>query len=98
MRAGRLGGAILAATALWCTPPAAADNYPRQPDIDVQHYLFRLTLNDENDEIAGETTATIRMLKDGVAKVTLDLASPAGGRGMSASDVSVDRSPARFTH
>ena len=32
-----------------------ADTYPRQPGIDVQHYVFRITLTDDTDEIAGET-------------------------------------------
>ena len=31
-------------------PPAVADNYPRQPSIDIQHYVFRVTLTDENDQ------------------------------------------------
>ena len=39
----------------WCAH-AIADNYPRQTGVDVQHYIFRVTLNDDNDEIAGETT------------------------------------------
>ena len=28
-----------------------ADDYPRNPQIDVQHYVFELALNDENDVI-----------------------------------------------
>ena len=45
---------LLALTA----PAAVADNYPRQPGIDVQHYVLRVALNDENDEIAGHATVT----------------------------------------
>jgi len=52
-----------------------ADTYPRQPGIDVQHYIFRLTLADDTDEIAGETTVTVRA-KDGVRELALDLAAP----------------------
>jgi aminopeptidase N len=55
---------------------ALADNYPRQPGIDIQHYLFRVTLNDSNDEIVGETTVVVKFVKDGVGEVALDLASP----------------------
>jgi aminopeptidase N len=55
--------------ALW------ADTYPRQPGIDVQHYVFRVTLSDDSDEIAGETTVTVRFVKDGVTQVALDLGS-----------------------
>ena len=53
----------------------SADTYPRQPGIDVQHYVFRVTLSDDSDEISGETTITIRFVKDGVTQVALDLGS-----------------------
>jgi aminopeptidase N len=56
-----------------------ADQYPRQPGIDVQHYVFRVTLSDDTDEIEGETTVTVRFVRDNIAKVALDLAA-----GMSA--------------
>jgi aminopeptidase N len=52
-----------------------ADNYPRQPGIDVQHYRFAVTLSDDTDEIAGETTVEVLFVKDGVAEVSLDLAA-----------------------
>jgi aminopeptidase N len=72
---------------LFCATPAVADNYPRQPSIDIQHYIFRVTLNDENDEITGETTVSVRFLKDGVSSFWLDLASAANGKGMTVSEV-----------
>src|ERR1700735_543749 len=81
---------------LLCAPLAVADNYPRQPAIDIQHYIFRVTLSDENDEIAGETTVTVRFVKDGVSSFWLDLASAANGKGMTVSDVT--GSAAHFTH
>ncbi len=65
-----------ASAALW------ADTYPRQPGIDVEHYVFRVTLSDDTDEIAGETTVTIRFVKDGVTRVALDL-----GPAMAVSEV-----------
>jgi len=52
-----------------------ADTYPRQSGIDVQHYVFRVTLADDTDEIVGETTITVRA-KDGVRELALDLAAP----------------------
>ncbi len=61
---------------------AWGDTYPRQPGIDVQHYVFGITVNDDNDEIAGETTVVVRFVKDGVTEVALDLASAADGKGM----------------
>src|ERR1051325_5903405 len=62
--------------ALW------GDTYPRQSGIDVQHYVFRVTLSDDSDEIAGETTVTVRFVKDGVTRVALDL-----GPAMTVSEV-----------
>ena len=44
------------------SPPAAADNYPRKPDVDALHYTFRLTLRDASDEIA-------RLLEKGFARL-----------------------------
>jgi len=62
-----------------------ADNYPRQPGIDIQHYIFRVGLNDQNDEITGETTIVVKFVKDGVTEVALDLASQ-----MSVTEVSAE--------
>ncbi len=66
---------------------AGADTYPRQPGVDALHYAFRLALSDASNEIAGETTITIRFLRDGVADLTLDLASLTNGSGMTVQSV-----------
>src|SRR3974390_1139567 len=55
---------------------ACADNYPRQPGIDVQHYIFRVTLRDDSNEIAGETTVRVRVVQAGPSPLALDLADP----------------------
>src|SRR5580698_2823739 len=83
---------------LFCAPLAVADNYPRQPAIDIQHYIFRVTLSDESDEIAGETTVRVRFVKDGVSSFWLDLASAANGKGMTVSEVTSAGAEAQFTH
>jgi aminopeptidase N len=80
------------------TPLLLADNYPRQPGVDVQHYIFRVTLSDDTDEIAGETTVVVRFLKDNVPELALDLASPANGKGMTVAEVSSAEGAVRFTH
>jgi aminopeptidase N len=59
--------AVLALSAL------RADTYPRQPGVDVQHYIFRVTLSDDTDEIEGETTIQVRIEQDGVREVAFDL-------------------------
>ena len=83
--------AALFATALY------ADNYQRQPAIDVQHYVFNVTLSDENDEVAGETTVSIRFVKD-ASSFWLDLASANAGKGMTVSEVSSNGAALKFTH
>jgi aminopeptidase N len=66
---------------------AGADTYPRQSGLDVIHYVFRLGLTDASNEITGETTITVRYLRDGIADFTLDLASIASGTGMTVQSV-----------
>ena len=86
---------------LLCASIAHADTYPRQPGIDIEHYTFRLTLGDDTDEIAGETTVLVAFLRDDVRAIKLDLVSAAGrtdGRGMTVSDVSTGETPLRYTH
>ncbi|HUB77380.1 MAG TPA: M1 family metallopeptidase [Bryobacteraceae bacterium] len=85
------GAALLACLAF-------ADTYERQPGVDVQHYVFRVTLSDADDAIAGETTVTIRFLKDGLTQFWLDLASPADGKGMTVSEVKSGGAPVAYTH
>jgi aminopeptidase N len=77
---------------------AFADNYPRQPGIDAQHYIFRVTLSDDTDEIDAQSTAILRFVQPGVTQVALDLASPKDGKGMLVSEVTMDGTPVRFTH
>jgi aminopeptidase N len=88
----------LAAGVALCLSLAFADTYQRQPGVDVQHYAFRVTLSDDNDEVAGETTVTVRFVKDGLAEFWLDLASPAGGKGMKVSDVTSAGSAVKYMH
>jgi aminopeptidase N len=88
----KLAAALLAA---FC---CAADTYPRQPGVDAIHYIFRLTLSDSTDEIAGEATADLRFVKDGVTRFTLDLASVADGRGMSVVSVTSGGAAVPYKH
>jgi aminopeptidase N len=77
---------------------ARADTYPRQPGIDVFHYIFRVALGDTNDEIDGEATVSIKAVSDGVRDLSFDLASPAGGKGMTVAGVTATLPIGRFTH
>ncbi len=67
--------------------PLFADTYPRQPGVDVIHYVFRVAVSDTSSEIAGETTITVRLLRDGVAELNLDLASLSVATGMTVQSV-----------
>jgi aminopeptidase N len=64
-----------------------ADTYPRQTGIDAVHYVFRLSLSDATNEIAGEATVTVKFLLDKVGDVQLDLASVAADKGMTVQSV-----------
>jgi aminopeptidase N len=75
-----------------------ADTYRRQPGVDVQHYVFRVTLNDDSDEVTGETTVTLRFVRDGLTEFWLDLASASDGKGMTVSEVTSAGEAVRYTH
>src|SRR5262245_44807518 len=78
--------------------PVGADTYPRQPGIDAIHYVFRLTIEDASNRIAGETTMTFRIIA-AVPELWLDLASAtADGKGMTVTAVTVDGNAAAFRH
>jgi aminopeptidase N len=80
------------------SPHAAADSYPRQPGVDAVHYVYRITLSDDTDEISGEVTAELRFTREDVAEVALDLASAAKGKGMTVAEVTAGGKPIKFTH
>jgi aminopeptidase N len=90
---------VLATLSLTLTAPRSlADAYPRQPGVDAVHYVYRVTLGDDNDEISGEVTAELRFTRDGVAEVALDLASAAKGKGMTVKSVAADGKDIKHTH
>jgi len=71
-------------------PPAvaAADDYPRNPDVDVVHYAFHIELSDATDEIHGKARIRVAFRADGVDEVWLDLVGrrPGGEAGMTVTD------------
>src|SRR5258708_1268225 len=77
---------------------ACADNYPRQPGVDAQHYIFRVTLSDDTDQIAGEATVDLRFVREGVTEVSLDLTSVKDGKGMTVTAVTSGGAPVRYSH
>ncbi|HUQ88145.1 MAG TPA: M1 family metallopeptidase [Vicinamibacterales bacterium] len=78
----RIGALLLLFTAT-----LNADTYPRQPGIDALHYVFRVGLTDASSEIAGETTMTVKFLRDSVVDLNLDLTSLSIASGMTVQSV-----------
>lgn len=86
----RVAAATLIGLLLSGVAPGVADTYPKNPGVDVSEYVFRLTLNDDDDSITALATIDLRFRAAGVAQVELDLigaTGPAGGTGMSVSGV-----------
>jgi aminopeptidase N len=82
-------------------PVPLPDTYPRQPGIDAEHYVFRVTLRDDTDRIEGEAEVAIRFVQAGIVELALDLATPSGGgegRGMTVSEVTSDAGPVHWVH
>jgi aminopeptidase N len=80
------------------TVSLAADTYPRQPNVDAIHYVFRLTLNDATDEIAGESTAVLKILAADTREAVLDLTTRNADKGMTVAAVSCGGAPVAFAH
>ncbi len=77
------------------------DTYPKNPQIDVINYIFKLDLSDKTDEIVGEATINVRFLSDGIRELRLDLVKASGelsGKGMSVSAVSSDGKSLEYRH
>ncbi|MBX7125235.1 MAG: M1 family peptidase [Cyclobacteriaceae bacterium] len=68
----------------------AVDPYPRQPQLDVQHYVFRLALYDSTDVVTGHASVTIRFVEP-VTSFELDLVGKErGGKGMGVTSVQLN--------
>lgn len=80
--------------------PSSGDDYPRNPDVDVVHYAFRLELSDASDAIDGHARIRVLFRADGVDEVALDLVGrrPDGGTGMTVSDARQDDREVAWTH
>jgi aminopeptidase N len=77
----------------------AGDPYPRNADLDVLGYQFKIELSDTTDRIVAEATIDARFLRSGRTKIGLDLIGVGdGGRGMVVDGVEGPAGPLRFTH
>ena len=73
-----------------------ADTYPKNHNIDIQHYAFQLTLSDETDEIHGVTEITVLLKKSGIQKLILDFINQKDGKGMLVEEVKFENSTLNF--
>ena len=77
------------------------DTYPKNPNIDVINYVFKIELSDETDEITGEATIDVRFIADGITELRLDLINASkdlGGKGMTVSGVTNDGKTVKYRH
>jgi aminopeptidase N len=77
---------------------SATDKYPKNADIDVQHYKFDITLSDETDEIKCSATIDILLKKKDIRQVRLDLINADKGKGMTVASVMQNGKKLSYTH
>ena len=77
-------------------PSQAQDSYQRNNSADVQHYVFNLYLNDENDEIKGEALVTVNF-EDETKQFALDLVGKSEKFGMELIEVMEDNAVADYS-
>jgi aminopeptidase N len=76
----------------------ATDNYPKNPDVDVQHYRFDITLSDETDEIKCTATIDVLLKKKDMRQIRLDLTHNDKGKGMTVASVTQNGKKLSYTH
>lgn len=72
---------IIAIVFLYFNTTYAQDVYKRNESANVQSYVFNISLNDDNNEIIGESLITVDFKND-IKKFSLDLIGKSGEYGM----------------
>lgn len=78
-----------------------ADNYPKNPNIDIIHYSFALALYDTTDRIEGVTNISLKFKKENVTTLRLDLVNQSvalKGKGMVVLSIQEGEKPLKFIH
>ena len=78
-----------------------ADIYPINKNIDIKHYVFKLSLSDADNEITGTTLVTINFKEAGMQNFRLDFINKTSARkdkGMVVDAVSVNNAAVNYTH
>ena len=81
-----------------CIKLSFADNYPRNHDINIIHYTFKLILSDSTNDVTGVTDITVRFLKNKVTGFNLNLIGKtrSSNTGMTVSSVTENGQKAQF--
>lgn len=77
------------------------DTYPKNPDIDILHYAFDLSLSDGSDLIKATATIQIQFKVDGIHQLRLDFirkSKELDGKGMLVTSVTSGGKPLEYTH
>ena len=81
---------------------AWADNYPKNYNVDIIHYNFKIQLSDKTDEIIGTTKVNLVFKKENIKDFRLDLVNIDKNstlkKGMEVEAVLLNGVPVSFTH
>lgn len=80
-----------------CLTGNAQDLYQKNEAVDVQHYVFALELNDDNNQIKGEAQVTV-LFKEKAVPFALDLIQKSGEFGMEMTEVLDGNSKANYSY
>ena len=78
-----------------------ADTYPINKNIDVKHYVFKLSLSDADNEITGTTLVTINFREAGMQNFRLDFINKTIARqnkGMVVDAITSSNTAVNYTH
>ncbi|RTE53905.1 M1 family peptidase [Arenibacter aquaticus] len=78
-----------------------ADNYPKNPHIDVVHYIFDITLSDDTDIIKSTATLLVKFKTHGIQTLRLDLTNKSeklNNKGMKVNQVSSQGKALVYSH
>ncbi|MDA0874718.1 MAG: M1 family metallopeptidase [Bacteroidetes bacterium] len=78
-----------------------SDSYPKNTGIDIQGYVFHLTVTDDSDVVMGRTDVDARYVTAGQSALRLDLLGKTAereGKGMEVTRVTMDGAELSYAH
>ncbi len=96
-----LSASIFLSVCLLLPVAGYGDTYPKNLNIDIQHYQFKLLLSDKNDSIRAEATVLLNFKKAGIQQIRLDLtgtSSELHGKGMTVVSITSNGKSLSFSH